>query len=673
MRFLFVMICFLWPQISFASGHSNGAHPFAKAMEAVQSQDWPAAMNLAQKSGPLGTDLVLWHQLRAGDGQFSDTLAFLDRRFDWPGLKLLRKRSESTIPANAHPKDISGFFGGQFPQTLQGALRLAQAHRAMGQESLANQVIRAAWAHLPILEDQADIDQQILAAFGASLRDLHAKRVDALLWAGHISSAKAMLPYLPDDHAALAQARITVQEDTEGLQAKINAVPNHLSADPGLAYDRFEWRLRKGRYDAAITLISKRSAGLHNLGQPDKWAKGRMRLARDLMWDGNWRAAYRMASNHHMIGGADYASLEWLSGFIALRKLGDASAALKHFQTHESQVSSPISLARTHYWQGRAHKALGQSQFANASFAKGAEYQTAFYGLLSAEELGLDLDPNLTGRESFPIDLNLPVFANSNYAAAQLLFDAGYERLSIRFLTHLAETQNRPTIAAMAAIEGAKVRPHFELLLAKRAAQYGMVLHRPYFPTHPLAEETGGIPPEFALAIARRESEFFVDARSRVGARGLMQLMPGTAKDMAVKIGVPYDLPMLTEDGVYNARLGVAYLEELKDKFGYSPVQIAAGYNAGPSRPERWMQKLGDPRKGDIDVIDWIEQIPFSETRNYVMRVTESLPAYQARLSGRTGKVAFRALLNGRYVPPPPPLAPARSLRPVARTALSIR
>ncbi|MEM6307496.1 MAG: lytic transglycosylase domain-containing protein, partial [Pseudomonadota bacterium] len=353
--------------------------------------------------------------------------------------------------------------------------------------------------------------------------------------------------------------------------------------------------------------------------------------------------------------------------YIALTQRNDAARGLLHFQNHGRDVSSPISLARTHYWQGRAHDALGDTTAAQLAYTKGARHQTAFYGLLSAEKTGVPLDPALTGAEQFPTDPDHLITQDSNYQAAQLLYDAGFARLSIRFLTHLAETQNRQTVGVMTALAEQAGRPNFELLLAKRAVKYGMVIHRSYFPLHPLAGQTGDVPTELALAIARRESEFFADAISGVGARGLMQLMPPTAQEMAGDLGMSYSQSRLTTDPAYNATLGVAYLRELIERFGYSPVHIAAAYNAGPSRPERWMGALGDPRQGDIDVIDWIERIPFSETRNYVMRVTETLPAYRARLTGQTGPVAFTQLLNGTYVPPPPGLGPKVSLRPRVR------
>lgn len=629
--------------------------------------DWPHAKMLAAPAGPLAVDLIEWHRLRAGDGDFTDALAFLAKHPDWPGLPLLRQNMEKTIPIDARVRDVLAFFDTQTPRTMTGALRLAQAYRALGRESDAIATAVRGWVSFPGSDDQAD---EMMAHFGAALKPAHGLRLTQMLWDGHTGSARRMLDKVPNDHALLAQARIALIDQSRAVDIALEAVPPHLQNDAGLAYDRFAWRMSKGRRDDALRLILARSNRAADLGKPERWATHRISLARDLMWDGEWTRAYHLAANNHLETGKEFAELEWLAGYIALRELNRPDAALKHFQSQGAVVETPISLGRTHYWQGMAHHALGDETSARASFTRGAVHQTAFYGLLSAEQVGARLDPKLVGAERFKANENAPITQNSNYQIAQQLHDAGHPRLGIRFLTHLAETQTRDTIGTMAALAEARSRPNYELLLAKRALKYGHLLHRAYMPLHPLIGQTGDVPAELALSIARRESEFFPDAFSSVGAQGLMQLMPPTAQEMARKIGVPFSRRQLSSDPAYNADLGIAYLKELIDTFGTSPVQVAAAYNAGPSRPKRWMRIMGDPRKGDIDIVDWIERVPFTETRNYIMRVTETMPGYRARLTGQTGPVQFTKLLLGEYVPPPPPLAPSVSKRPKIRPAV---
>jgi soluble lytic murein transglycosylase len=298
-------------------------------------------------------------------------------------------------------------------------------------------------------------------------------------------------------------------------------------------------------------------------------------------------------------------------------------------------VASPISKGRAGYWLGRALEAAGDAEGAAAAYAEGARYQSSFYGQLAAERAGLPPDPLLAGTEAFPPLGETPLATSSVLRAARALHAIGERDLAERFLTHMAEGRPREEIGSLIdfVLDGLG-DPHVALLVAKRAAREGHELHRGYFPVTDLAALESGVRPELKLSIARRESEFDPVVMSHAGARGLMQLMPGTAREMAAKIGEPYDLAALTADPIYNARLGVAYLAELEAEFGRSPVLVPAAYNAGPSRARAWSRRLGDPMAAATDIVDWIEDVPFSETRNYIMRVSESLLPYRARLAG---------------------------------------
>jgi soluble lytic murein transglycosylase len=349
-----------------------------------------------------------------------------------------------------------------------------------------------------------------------------------------------------------------------------------------------------------------------------------------------------------LTSGGDYAELEFLAGFIALHKLNQAEVARGHFRHLEEGVSTGISLSRAHYWEGRAEEALGRYDAAKRSFEEGAKHQTAYYGLLSAEKLGLALDKSLLS-DARPADWRGAGFARSSVLeAGRLLLASGDRSLGKRFLLHLAESLNETELAQLADMALEMKEPHVAVLIAKQAAGRGVILPGAYFPVVGMVPEGLPVSRALAMSIARRESEFDPVVISPAGARGLMQVMPGTAKLMASKTGQEYGLSRLTGDPAYNVSLGAAYLAGLVEEFGTAVALIASGYNAGPGRPRRWIGQFGDPRLASTDVVDWVETIPYSETRTYVMRVVESLVIYRARLRGAVGLVNVTSELMGR-------------------------
>ena len=633
---------------------AQDATGFASAMVAVEAEDWDTAYALATPVSAVAADLITWHRLRAGAGIFTDYTRFLDSHAHWPGLPLIRAKAEEAMDPDIAPAPIIGFFAEAPPQTGAGVIRLAQAYIASGDAATADTLLRDAWLTLGLTDESQEL---LLTAFGTTLAPHHAARTDAMLWRWRTTDAARMLPLLDADQRALAEARIALIDNTSDRAAKIAAVPDALSDNPGLAYDRFNRLATDGDYSDAVTLLAERSSSPALLGEPFRWASWRATLARWAMREGRPQQAYDLAVQHHLTSGELFADLEWLAGFIALTDLNDPALALTHFQRFDADVSGPISASRAGYWLGRTHEVLGDTDSAAAAFGRAAQNQTAFYGLLAAERLGLPLDPALTGREVFP-DWQQGGFLRSDLTQAMLLLLGADERGgAVQFVAQLGKTLDRTELAQFGAMLAAMDEPFLTVLLGKTAVERGIILPAIYFPMHDLAQMTLPVAPELALAIARRESEFNAVVGSPVGALGLMQLMPATAEEVAGELGLPYSRARLTADWEYNATLGSRYLANLEETFGPSPVMIAAGYNAGPSRPRAWIGLRGDPRRGEVDVVDWIEHIPFTETRNYVMRVTESIPVYQARLSGETGSLQFTALLIGA-----PPL-----IRPQAR------
>lgn len=614
------------------------------ALRLADKGDWSGAVAQARASGPLSAAIIDWERLRDGVGSFGEFQAFLTSYPDWPGMSLLRKQGEAQL-AEAPADQVIGYFRAGPPQTGNGSLALIRALQETGQEDTARKEAVRAWRTLPMSANEQD---SFLAFHAPILAEHHDGRTAAMLREGYTEDARRMLPLNSPLTGVIAAARVALQADDKGVDGLVAAVPEKGLNSGGLAYDRFRWRIRKDLYDGAGDLLLERSTSAQALGDPEQWADWRRRLARKEMREGDPARAYKMAARHYLESGSDYADLEWLAGYIALRKLGEPETALKHFRRAEKAVRGPISLARANYWEGRALEALGMNGEAGAAYAEGARFQTSFYGLLSAEKVGLPLSPAMVGGESFP-DWRKGSFTGSTvFLAARELMAAGDETLAARFLLHLSEGLDGNEIGRLAGMAMEAKEPYVALSLAKVSADKGVIWPSAYFPVPALSGMQLPVDPELALSIARRESEFNAAVISPAGARGLMQVMPGTAKMMAAKIGVSYEPGKLTTDWQYNARLGSAYLEGLVAEFGTSPLLVASGYNAGPGRSRQWIELLGDPRSDAVDPIDWIEAIPFRETQTYVMRVAESLPIYRARLSGQAGAIRFMDELRGR-------------------------
>ncbi|WP_224824046.1 lytic transglycosylase domain-containing protein [Cognatishimia sp. MH4019] len=636
MRLFWVFVLSVWMTAPALAQDRLDRVALQAALIAVRDGDWVEAADHATSHDPVIQSIVDWHKLRA-DGTYPEVAAFLQAHPDWPGLALMRRRVEEDVPAES----AMSFFADAPPQTGAGVLTHVEALREDAPDQ-ADAALITAWTTMQMPQET---ERLYLRNHGTLLRPHHAARLDMLLWQSQRSDARRMVPFVSDDQAALAEARIALQSNASDVEAKLSAVPEALKRHGGLAFDRFQWRTRKGLNEGALELLLGHSLSAEALGNPQAWSNRRRSIARDMMRDEQNRTAYHVASTHFLTEGSNFADLEWLSGFIALRKLNQPEVALTHFTAFEAAVKTPISKGRAFYWLGRTHGALGDAEAAQAAYAEGGRHQTSFYGLLAAEKAGLPLDPSLVGFDTPWEDARFT--ANPVFQAADLFISIGEDALAERFLTHLADILPTDELRALGSFAVAKDRPHIAVMIGKRAARRGIVIPQAYFALHPLADMDLPAPKALSLAIARRESEFDPVVTSSAGALGLMQVMPRTAQAVARDQGMVFRSARLLSDWQYNARLGSAYLADLIEDFGDSPVMVAAGYNAGPGRPKSWMDRFGDPRKGEIDVIDWIEHIPFRETRNYVMRVTESLPVYRARLTSITGPIHFTEELIG--------------------------
>ena len=624
--------------------------PLGWALDAMRGGDFDAAERIAERDGAVARDVIIWHRLRAAQGNFAQITDFINRRPDWPGLDYLYRRSEPEVIKQGDD-EIIAFFEQMPAQTPQGVLAHARALTAKGLTGPAQANLVLAWRTMPM---NANSQADFLAAHTDLLKPHHDARLDAMIWQRNYDEARQMYGVASSEAEAAAESRIAFYRRLDSAVSTYESLPAKLKITGGVNHARFEWRARSGRDEDAKDLMLEASKTVEGLGNPAAWGNRRRALARDEMRNGDPARAYIMAAQHQLTEGSDFADLEWLAGYIALRYLNDPARALTHFQSHDGAVESPISQGRAGYWQGRALEEAGDTEGATAAYAKGANFQTSFYGLLAAERARIPFPEKLRGAPPAQDWRSSPLASAPLFEAGLLLQASGELNLAERFWTHLAEQLLEPDLELLGQAAIDVEQPHIAVMIGKRAAQRGLEIASAYYALHPLKDADLPMAPEMSLAIARRESEFDPVVQSSVGARGLMQLMPATAREVAQGLGVlpQHTTDRLTADPVYNARLGSQYLSELAGRFNGNVVMVSAAYNAGPSRPIRWMQDYGDPRDGDIYVVDWIEMVPFRETQNYIMRVTESLPVYRARLGKDPLPIPFYEELVGSTLLP---------------------
>ncbi len=636
-----------------AAGPADDAETFARLLDEAQRQDWDHALAAARSiSDQVALSVHEWLRLRNGTDDWDDYTDFLDHHADWPGLKILRLAGEKSIGSRDDPHRIIEYFNVQPPQSGTGALRLAGAHARLGQHRLAVEGITNAWLSLPFSRDAVE---DALATYGTELRPHHRGRLDNLLWQGRTDEAQAMFDIAGADLAKLARARIALRKQESGVDRLIAAIPDHLDDDPGLAFERVVWRLRNDAEDRAIELLLERSGSPASLGKPELWASRRLRLAHSLMRQGRDRQAYRIASSHHIYPEANgpdwladshrlragrmaeqrFAELEWLSGYIALRKLEQPGQALQHFNRHAAHVSSPISRAKAAYWIGVSLFQSGAEDRAAESFRKAAVFQTTFYGQLAAQRISAPTDPGLVGsNRSATSGRKDRLEAEPVVRAAFHFYHAGWDSHAAWFLAHWAERldfEDNWHLAELASQHGAD----FSVVkVAKEEMKDGGVDIDHLFPLIGIRDYELAVPHALTIAVARQETEFRDLAVSPKGARGLMQIKPSTGSEVASRIGLRGNIKRLLADREYNLRIGSGYLDYLLEKFDGSYLLAIAAYNAGPARVSGWLREQGDPRRDSVDPIDWIEHVPFGETRNYIMRVMEAITVYRMRLGG---------------------------------------
>jgi soluble lytic murein transglycosylase len=601
-------------------------------------------------SDPLARKIALWALIETDP----TGLSYLDlenaRRelAGWPGEGRRTMAVERVIESGGlSPNGIIAWFNGAEPRTPEGAMALAAAYQASGKTGEAAEVIRRIWRSQPF---DVTAQQTMLTRFGALLKvDDHAAREDMLLYGVQGEAARALLPLLSPDQQALAQARMAVRSGSSDADALISALPAELRNAPGLAYELAARAERRGDTLSALALIPALPAPLTNEEAGARMWKLRKELVVAALRAGDARAAYRAAADSGVAAGQDGAEAEFYAGWLALSRLKDPKLADAHFALLQRIGASPITESRALYWRGRAAEAMGQAVDAQLFFSEAAKFQTAFYGQLAAAKIGqteinLGKDPDITAADRARFDNSDPV------RAARLMAAIGAKDTFKRFVLEMADGARSASQAALL-VDLARNDGDQELAMrvVRRSAQHGFVLPERGYPVRQPSGLASSAETAFVLGVAREESGFDPHVRSPAGAVGVMQLMPTTAHILARKLGYSYEAGRL-EDADFNMTLGAAYLGQLIDQFGGSYVMAAAAYNAGPGRPTEWTSFCGDPRSTSQDPADYIECIPFSETRNYVMRVLEATEVYRARLAGGHARLTLASdLKRGGY------------------------
>ena len=578
---------------------------------------------------PVLLKLVRWRDYSSANptGEFADIVRFIQTNPDWPLLAQMAKRAEAQIGAQTPPSQVLEWFQTHPVLTADGGMALAKAWASTGQGDKAAEVARATWIGSNFGGVQ---ERQFLAQFGQFLRhEDHWQRLDRLLWDKQLVGAREMMLRVDAAHRQLAQARIALQEDKGGADGAVASVPVQLRDDPGLIYDRVRWRRNQENMDEqAMDLLSH---PMRNQVRPDLWWQERGILARRALQKGWISKAYQVASDNGLPADSPQkVDAEFLSGWIALRFLNDTETAMMHFQKVGEAATMSVSRSRSAYWMGRTAEAAGDQAAAREHYTRAAGWVTTYYGQLAAARLDnhhwpLPADPEPTAEESRRFQ------ANELVQAATMLGTYGDSDDIRPFLIRLNEVVKsggeHTLTGRMAAQYG---RTDIGLAVSRKADRDGVTMVSAGWPTLHIPDDAG-VEKALILSVIRQESGFNAEIESGAGARGLMQLLPSTAQKIAKAIRLAFT-PKKLDQPDFNIRVGAAYLDNLLDDFQGSYILTLAAYNAGPARARRWVKEMGDPRNPSTDVVDWIESIPFSETRNYVQRVMESVEIYRRRL-----------------------------------------
>ncbi len=639
---------------------------YKRAFEAAGRKDWANAQALAlQGRDPTARRIIQWRYLLDPDSGagFAEISGFIKNNPNWPLQGVLQSRAEQAITDDMAPQAVIQWFNGRSPNTGIGKIRLGHAMIATGQVTAGSALIRSAWSQNSLQRNQEDY---VIRNHSDLLTpDLEAERLDSLLWHDDEGGAKRELPRAPDDAKEVAKVRLSLRHNPKVGIRLAGQLPARLSSHLGLMFDLAKAYRGQDETEKAANILL-RVAAVENKKWPAKmWSELNV-TARQAVGEGKYRTAYRLVSDTGLTDGAAFADAEFFAGWIALHFLNDPKSALAHFQKLESGVSRPISKSRAYFWEGRAAEAGGDTAMAALYYQKGAAYSDTYYGQLAHTHISQTPVLHLPDA-SVPADVVRAKIEDTEMTRAiRVLADLGEEHLLRLFANaYVGPEPDAASASRLAQLMVDLGYPEVAVRAAKQAGYGGVSLLNYSFPVVNVPPYKGeGAAPEtpLVLALIRQETEFDPNAVSGAGALGIMQVMPATGKKMARIAGIAYDEHSLLYDTTYNMQLGMGELQHQLDNWGGSYILAIAAYNAGPTNVRRWIKQFGDPRDPGVDPVDWIESIPFGETRNYVQRVIENMQVYRNRLAGADQPSRILADLYRpnpprasvlKYVPPP--------------------
>ena len=606
-----------------------------KSLSQMKQSKWPDALKTAKKAKDNSIyNFIQWRHLltKGNKASYYDYKLFIDKNEDYPRINRIRYLAEHKLSTDKiSPKKIIDWFGTNEPLSGFGKMILGESLILTGNQQIGIKYIKEGWISAELSKSELRFYRKKFKKYLNS--DDYIKRADYLAWNNKYWDLRRLLRYLPKDYELLYNARQLLMSRSYGVDNAISKVPVKFKNDAGLNYDRLKWRRKRGRVDSSVEILLKVKNTKDYLVRPDKWWIEREIISRSLIYKKKYELAYKIASNHSLTEGPKYAEAEWMSGWIALSFLNDPLLAKDHFENFYNNVGYPISVSRGAYWLGRSFDKLGKDDLAKKWFQEASKYLTTYYGQLAF----LELYPNQSFELSKDIEIKKEYrnyfFKKDLVKIVYLLDELDEDKYTKHILRYLADDNIINGSEILAAELATNIeRFDFAIQIAK-IASYEKRFHNKF--NYPIISTPNYINgrkiPEtaFILSIIRQESEFDLKANSHAGAKGLMQLMPYTAKLVAKQAKLPYSKSRLTSDPEYNINLGSHYIAGLILEYdGAYPFAIAA-YNAGPKRVRYWKKINKNPQKNQINYVDWIELIKFRETRNYVQRVLENYNVYR--------------------------------------------
>ncbi len=606
-----------------------------KALSEMKQAKWASALKTSKRARDKSIyNFIQWRHLltKGNKASYYEYKAFIDANEDYPRIGRIKYLAEHKLSTDTvSPKKIISWFETSEPLSGFGKMILGESYILLGSKQRGISLVKEGWITAELNRSELKFYRKKFKKYLNS--DDYIKRADYLAWNNKYWDLKRLLRYLPKDYQLLYTARQLLMSKSYGVDNAIAKVPTKFKNDAGLNYDRLKWRRKRGRVDSSLEILLKIKNTKDYLVRPDKWWIEREIISRSLIYKKKFELAYKVSSNHALTEGSEYAAAEWMSGWIALSFLKDPLLAKDHFENFYNNVGYPISVSRGAYWLGKTYQKLGESNLAIEWLQKAAQFLTTYYGQLAFMELNPDKTFELSKDLEVSKDYKDYFFKKELVKTIYLLDELDNDKYTKHILRHLANDNIESGSEILAAQLATNIdRFDFAIQIAK-IASYEKRFHNKFnYPIISTPKYINGrkIPETaFILSIIRQESEFDLSANSHAGAKGLMQLMPYTAKVVAKQAKLPYSKSRLTKDAEYNINLGSHYIAGLiLDYDGAYPFAVAA-YNAGPKRVKYWKKINKNPQKKQIDYINWIELIKFKETRNYVQRVLENYNVYR--------------------------------------------